>query len=251
MDINFPLILVILVFVTGVIWLLDKLVLAKKRGADESTPTWIEYSGSFFPVLFIVLILRSFLYEPFQIPSASMVPTLEIGDFILVNKYTYGLRLPVTGTKIVDISEPERGDVMVFFPPNDERYFIKRVIGLPGDKVQVINNILYINGEKMSHTLLPGAYGDDPRYQVLEESLGEVNHKIRKSIIPGRLGRNYMATVPEGHYFMMGDNRDNSSDSRVWGPVPEENIVGKAVYVWMHWDKFFSLPGFSTAGKIN
>ncbi len=250
MDIDFPLILVILVLVTGVIWALDKLVLAKSREADDPVPAWVEYSGSFFPVLFIVLVLRSFLFEPFQIPSASMVPTLRIGDFILVNKYAYGLRLPVLGTKIVEIGEPQRGDVMVFFPPNDERYFIKRVIGLPGDKIQLIDNILYINGEQMKQHQLDRTLGEDPRYVQMSESLSGVDHIIRKARVAGRYGRNYSITVPEGHYFMMGDNRDNSSDSRAWGTVPEKNIVGKAVAVWMHWDAFFSLPGFDRVGKI-
>ena len=250
MDIDFPLILVILTFATAIIWVLDKFYLAKNRAEDEPVPAWIENTGSFFPILFVVLILRSFLYEPFQIPSASMVPTLKIGDFILVNKYTYGLRLPVTGTKILGINEPSRGDVMVFFPPNDDRYFIKRVIGLPGDKVQVVNNALFVNGRKMEQTLLPQELGEEPGYQVVEENLDGVNHKMRKYKFPNQLGRLGNWEVPQGHYFMMGDNRDNSSDSRVWGPVPEKNIVGKAVAVWMHWDEFFSLPSFSTAGKI-
>lgn len=250
MDIDFPLILVSLVFITGIIWTLDKFVLAKKRGVDEPVPTWVEYSGSFFPVLLIVLLLRSFLFEPFQIPSASMVPTLKVGDFILVNKFSYGLRLPVVGTKVVNIGEPERGDVMVFFPPDDERYFIKRVIGLPGDKVELVNNVLYVNGQQMQQTALPPVLGEDPNYVQVIESLGDVDHVIRKAKIAGRFGRHYSITVPEGHYFMMGDNRDNSSDSRAWGTVPEQNIVGKAVAVWMHWETFFSLPRFDRVGKI-
>lgn len=251
MDINFPLILVILVLLSGIVWVLEKLVFAKSRGEEEPVPAWIEYTGSFFPVLFIVLFLRSFVFEPFQIPSASMVPTLKIGDFILVNKFNYGIRLPVTGTKIIEVGEPERGDVMVFFPPNDDRYFIKRVIGLPGDQVMLKENVLYINGKKMEQVLLPADFGEDPRFQVMQESLGDVDHRIRRAGFPSRFGHYYEIEVPEGHYFMMGDNRDNSSDSRVWGPVPEENIVGQAVAVWMHWDEFFSLPSFSTVGKIH
>lgn len=250
MDIDFPLILVILVFVTGIIWALDKFVLAKSRNEDEPVPAWVEYSGSFFPVLFIVLVLRSFLFEPFQIPSASMVPTLKIGDFILVNKYSYGLRLPVLGTKVVDVGEPQRGDVMVFFPPNDDRYFIKRVVGLPGDRIELIDNVLYVNGKQMTQTPLPSPLGEDPRYVQALESLSDVEHIIRKARVAGRYGRHYSAQVPAGHYFMMGDNRDNSSDSRAWGMVPEKNIVGKAVAIWMHWESFFSLPSFGRVGAI-
>lgn len=249
MDINFPLILLILVIISGIVWFLDRLLLSKKRGDDEPTPGWVEYSGSFFPVLLIVFILRSFLYEPFQIPSGSMIPTLEIGDFILVNKYSYGLRLPVTRTKVVSIGQPERGDVMVFFPPNDDRYFIKRVLGLPGDEIKIIDNIVYVNGEEAEQTK-PMSVEKDPRFVVASENLSGVNHSIQKSIISGRLGRNFSIKVPNGHYFMVGDNRDNSSDSRVWGPVPEQNIVGKAVAVWMHWESLPSLPSFDRIGKI-
>src|SRR5690606_24402570 len=151
MDLNFPLILVVLTLVCGVMWLLDKLVLARRRG-DRASPFYVEYTAPFFPVLLLVLVLRSFVVEPFQIPSASMVPTLQIGDFILVNKYTYGLRLPVTQTKILEVNQPQRGDVMVFFPPDDDRYFIKRVVGLPNDHVQVLDNQLFINGEPMEQT---------------------------------------------------------------------------------------------------
>ncbi|MCB1668673.1 MAG: signal peptidase I [Porticoccaceae bacterium] len=249
MDINFPLILVILTAVSGFVWALDKIFLASRRGENEPRSGWVEYSGSFFPVLLVVLVLRSFLFEPFQIPSSSMVPTLKVGDFILVNKYAYGLRLPVTGTKVIAVDDPRRGDVMVFFPPNDDRYFIKRVIGLPGDEIHVVNNQLYINGKKITQTAV-NSEGEDPRYLLAEEALGEEGHLIRKQRFASRYGQNYSTVVPQGHYFMMGDNRDNSSDSRVWGPVPEENIVGKAVVTWMHWDKFFSLPSFQGVGTI-
>ena len=250
MDINFPLILVILVFISGSIWLLDKFVLAKKRAQDQAEPTYVEYSKSFFPVLFVVLILRSFIVEPFQIPSPSMVPTLEVGDFILVNKFTYGLRLPVVRTKVVNINQPKRGDVMVFFPPHEKRYFIKRVVGLPGDKIEYINNELLINGTRVEASLQATLPSQRPFFQLYKEKLGETEHQTRKLLSPHRRGPNYSVVVPEGHYFMMGDNRNNSSDSRIWGPVPEANIVGKAFAIWMHWEGWLSLPSFSRVGSI-
>ena len=261
MDFDFPLILVVLTALAGFMWLADRLFLSKKREADAVAPWYVEATAPFFPVLLVVLVLRSFIVEPFQIPSGSMIPTLKIGDFILVNKFAYGLRLPVSGTKVVSLGEPERGDVMVFFPPNDKRYFIKRVIGLAGDEIRIINNVLFVNGEKMPQSTLETA---DPYFveksrvessspshaQVMMEDLVGVDHLIRKHKTPGRLGRNFSTVVPEGHYFMMGDNRDNSSDSRVWGAVPEENIVGQAFAVWMHWEKVLSIPSFATVGAI-
>ena len=249
MDINFPLILLILVIVSGIVWFLDRLVLSKKRDDNEPPPGWVEYSGSFFPVLLVVFVLRSFLYEPFQIPSGSMIPTLEVGDFILVNKYSYGIRLPVSRTKVFPVGQPERGHVMVFFPPGDDRYFIKRVLGVPGDEIKIVNNVVFVNGKKAEQTEQVKVE-EDPRFVVASENLSGVNHRIQKGIIPGRLGRDFSIKVPDGHYFMVGDNRDNSSDSRVWGPVPEENIVGKAVAVWMHWDSLPNLPSFDRLGKI-
>ncbi|MBB3168267.1 signal peptidase I [Simiduia aestuariiviva] len=278
MDINFPLILVVLVLVSGLIWLYDILFLASARkvrigdaeeglkntnlketdtsyqttmAAAAKEPVAVEYAKSFFPVLAFVLVLRSFLVEPFQIPSASMVPTLQVGDFILVNKYAYGLRLPVTNTKFVDIGEPERGDVMVFFPPHKpDTYYIKRVIGLPGDEIVIADGSLYINGEKAPHQLLASLPAARPHYQVMEETLGDVGHQIHRNIRPGAFSRSGQWVVPAGHYFMMGDNRDNSSDSRDWGAVPEEAIVGKAFAIWMHWERFLSVPSFSRAGGI-
>lgn len=249
MDFDFPLVLFILVLVSGLVWFADRWFLSKKRLPDQPVPTWIEYSGSFFPVLLLVFVLRSFLFEPFQIPSGSMIPTLKVGDFILVNKFTYGVRLPITGTKILPMNEPKRGDVMVFFPPKDDRYFIKRVIGLPGDEVSVVNNQLFVNGESAQQVAVEGA-STDSRFIINDEALGDVVHRIQKNIVPGPLGRNFAYIVPEGHYFMMGDNRDNSSDSRVWGPVPEKNIVGKAVIIWMHWESLGALPSFDRIGKI-
>jgi signal peptidase I len=242
MDLNFELILTIIVLLAGAFWLLNKFVIKQEEGL-------IEFTGSLAPVLGLVLVLRSFMIEPFQIPSQSMVPTLKVGDFILVSKWTYGIRLPVLRTKIIDIGSPERGDVMVFFPPHEERYFIKRVVGLPGDKIHVLNGVVFINGDKMEQT--PSAEEpNSPRSVVMTENLGGVEHMMQKRTSPTRLSQNFSAVVPEGHYFMMGDNRDNSSDSRVWGPVPEDRIVGKAFARWMFWDKFLSLPSFDRAGKI-
>tara|TARA_R110002110_G_scaffold406421_1_gene626342 strand:- start:153444 stop:154283 length:840 start_codon:yes stop_codon:yes gene_type:complete len=278
MDIDFPLILVILVFGSGLIWLLDSLFLAPGRrrtlaGLQQEYPQWnkegdpqsaqfrarametasepvvVEYAKSFFPVLFVVFVLRSFLVEPFQIPSSSMVPTLQVGDYILVNKYTYGIRLPVVRTKVLDLNKPERGDVMVFFPPHmNETYFIKRVVGLPGDTVTYRDKQLFVNGERIEREPLATLPGPNSRFQLGIESLGESEHLMQ--VDDARPRRDFSVIVKPGHYFMMGDNRDNSSDSRVWGQVPEEDIVGKAFAIWMHWDSLFSVPSFGRAGLI-
>ena len=253
MDINFPLILLLLVVVTGGIWLVDSLFFARRRrlaGGEKADPVLVEYSKSFFPVLAIVFILRSFLIEPFQIPSRSMVPTLQVGDFILVNKFAYGLHLPVSRTKVVDIGEPKRGDVMVFFPPHmNDTYFIKRVIGLPGDKIEVKDNVLYINGKRASQELIQALPPSRPEVEVMWENIYGHRHLMAKHVIPSRYS-NYSTTVPAGHYFMMGDNRDNSLDSREWGFVPEKDVVGKAFAIWMHWDKLLSIPTFDRVGSI-
>ena len=242
MDLNFELILTLIFLVAFAFWLLNKFVVKQEEGG-------IEFIGSLAPVLGLVLLLRSFVVEPFQIPSQSMLPTLKVGDFILVSKSTYGIRLPVLRTKLVDISSPKRGDVMVFFPPHEDRYFIKRVVGLPGDKVQVLNGVMYINGEQMEQVLMPEE-ATSARSVVMTENLVGSQHLIQKRISPTRLSQSYTSMVPDGHYFMMGDNRDNSSDSRVWGPVPEERIVGKAFARWMFWNNFLSVPSFDRAGKI-
>ena len=242
MDLNFELILTLIFLVAFAFWLLNKFVVKQEEGG-------IEFIGSLAPVLGLVLLLRSFVVEPFQIPSRSMLPTLKVGDFILVSKSTYGIRLPVLRTKLVDISSPKRGDVMVFFPPHEDRYFIKRVVGLPGDKVQVLNGVLYVNGEQMEQVLMPEE-ATSARSVVMTENLVGSQHLIQKRISPTRLSQSYTSMVPDGHYFMMGDNRDNSSDSRVWGPVPEERIVGKAFARWMFWNNFLSVPSFDRAGKI-
>ena len=278
MDIDFPLILVILVFGSGLIWLLDAIFLAPGRrrivadlqgqypqwqdesngqaakyrakvGDTASEPVVVEYAKSFFPVLLVVFVLRSFLVEPFQIPSSSMVPTLEVGDYILVNKYTYGIRLPVVRTKVLALNEPKRGDVMVFFPPHmNETYYIKRVIGLPGDTITYRNKRLAVNGVPLEEESLAVLPDSSSRYRVGLESLGEARHLVQ--VNESRPGRDFSVKVKPGHYFMMGDNRDNSSDSRIWGQVPEKDIVGKAFAIWMHWDSLFSVPSFSRVGLI-
>lgn len=277
LTVDFPLILVGLVFGSGLLWTLDAIFLApgRKRLVGElqaQFPRWnvegspdagqyqatvaekakepvvVEYARSFFPVLLIVFVLRSFLVEPFQIPSSSMVPTLQVGDYILVNKFTYGIRLPVIRTKILSLNEPQRGDVMVFFPPHmNDTYFIKRVVGLPGDTVTYRDKQLYINGAKVEREAID-QIGLDPNYAVYEEALGDSDHLMQ--IDNMRRSANRSEVVKPGHYFMMGDNRDNSSDSRVWGQVPEKDIVGKAFAIWMHWDNLVSIPSFNRVGLI-
>jgi len=278
MSLDFPLILVSLVFATGLIWLTDRVLFAPARqrsfdalraqfpaweqensddarsfaAAAEDLPresTVVEYSRSFFPVLAVVFVLRSFLVEPFQIPSSSMVPTLEVGDYILVNKFTYGIRLPVLRHKIFDMNEPERGDVMVFFPPHlNKTYYIKRVIGLPGDVVSYRNKRLYVNGEPVSFDPLAIVPEENTRYQVGMAELNGKQHLQRHNLRRPRRGST--VTVRPGHYCMMGDTRDNSSDSRVWGQVAEKDIVGKAFAIWMHWPTLFSIPSFERVGSI-
>jgi signal peptidase I len=263
MHFDFPTIMVLAVLITGVVWALDMWIWAPKRkqladglsveGAQLTEeqllqekekllkePVLVEYSRSLFPVILIVLILRSFLIEPFRIPSGSMMPTLLDGDFILVNKFAYGIRLPVINRKIINVGEPQRGDVAVFRYPKDPSVdYIKRVIGLPGDRIVYRNKKLYINGELMELT-------DFGRYeatgvgitmagsQMLEEDLALKKHSIL--IDHERPVLNMEYRVADGEYFVMGDNRDNSNDSRFWGTVPEENLVGKAFMIWMNWD---------------
>ena len=263
MSINFPLILVLATAFTGIVWLVDYLLFRPRRlgraaaaGTIEKfsreamlkEPIIVEYSISFFPVLAIVLVLRSFLFEPFQIPTGSMIPTLAVGDFILVNKFTYGIRLPVVGTKIVDIAEPKNGEVMVFIPPHQDEYFIKRVVGIPGDKVRYQDKTLYINGKRQTQTFVSQIPPVNPRVLQYREKLGEVDHLIQRNSYRETSVDEWM--IPEGHYFMMGDNRDQSSDSRYWGLVSEHNIVGRAVAIWLHKKPGLRLPEFSRNGWI-
>ncbi len=267
MDIDFPLVLVVLTFATGLIWLADKLFLRERRLAayrasgtgdavDEGSPAeseepkepyLVDLSRSFFPVLAIVLVLRSFLVEPFQIPSGSMLPTLEVGDFILVNKYAYGFRLPVAGTKVIPVGDPQRGDVMVFrYPEDGQTNYIKRVIGLPGDHIRYRDKQLFINGDRVKTRFIARL----PPMELRREDLGEVEHDIFLTMGRSGGGGEGEWLVPEGHYFVMGDNRDNSNDSRYWGTVPDELVVGKAFAIWMHWKSLTSLPSFDRVGGI-
>lgn len=252
MDIDLPAILFWAVLVCIGIWLIDLLLLKKKRlAADPEAvdPTLVEYAKSLFPVLLLVLILRSFVGEPYQIPSESMVPTLQVGDFILVNKYAYGLRLPVFGTKILDVDDPQPGDIMVFIPPHDSRYFIKRVIGAPGDKVRYENKALFINGERLKYELV-GRVGGSSRFPIREyiEEINGIRHSIYRD--PAfEVAQEW--EIPQGKYLMMGDNRDMSQDSRSWGLADEANIVGKAVAVWLHKDPGWHWPHFERNHWLN
>ncbi|MFZ6673939.1 signal peptidase I [Undibacterium sp. Xuan67W] len=295
---NFALILFVLTIATGIIWFLDMFVWSKQRRltADQALaefdgrkakltsegirveeggrnelesrllkqPTWVEYSGSFFPVIALVFFLRSFLYEPFKIPSSSMLPTLFVGDLILVNKFTYGIRLPILNKKVIEINNPQRGDVMVFkYPENPAVDYIKRVVGVPGDKIVYKNKRLSVNGKDISYEMLPD-FLDEERLSYskqLKEDLTGVQHSILNDEqspafvrdphqFPLRELCNYdnegfSCTVPVGQYFMMGDNRDNSLDSRYWGFVPDQNIVGKAFAIWMNFSHLKRIGSFN------
>ena len=294
---NFALILFTLTLVSGLIWFLDKFYLAPKRlknlqaalaefdarsarlteeGIKTDTtgrlelverfdrqPAWIAYTGSFFPVIAAVFIFRSFIYEPFKIPSSSMVPTLQIGDLILVNKFTYGIRLPIVSKKIININNPKRGDVMVFkFPKDVSLDYIKRVVGVPGDKIVYKNKRLSVNGVELAYQKLPDyldeerlTYFSQYRETVDQRTHGILNDERSPSYVPSPDAfpqhelcsynlEGFACTVPEGHYFMMGDNRDNSLDSRYWGFVPDKNIVGKAFFVWMNLGNLKRIGGF-------
>ena len=260
---NFALILFILVIATGAIWCFDYFWARKKRPADAKDPWWVEYGGSFFPVILAVFLLRSFLVEPFKIPSGSMIPTLLVGDFILVNKYTYGVRLPVINKKIVELNSPQRGDVVVFrYPPDPSLDYIKRLVGLPGDKIVYRNKKLTINGQEIMQKKA-GDYLDRDRLFYtprFTESLGGVEHDILiepdappyiRQIVrfPNDEKCHYNSEgvdceVPPGHYFMMGDNRDNSQDSRFWGFVPDQNLVGKAFFIWFNFGNLKRIGSF-------
>ncbi len=259
MNFDFPAFLVLATFATGFIWLVDVVFFARKRreaAGDETVkePMLVEYSRSFFPIILIVLVLRSFLVEPFRIPSGSMMPTLLVGDFILVNKFTYGIRLPVLNRKVIEMGEPQRGDVVVFKYPQDTRVdYIKRVVGIPGDKIWYREKTLYVNGKPQPQTPVgkytgSGSGSRETGVQHNREELGTREHDVLINPRVPDFGYGCQVLqqgpviVPNGQYFVMGDNRDNSNDSRCWGLVPEENLVGKAFGIWMSWDG--NLPGF-------
>jgi signal peptidase I len=279
-----------LMVLTGIIWALDLFVWSKRRKllaanalaqtgreAQMSTeekdaflapllrqPTWIEYSGSFFPVIALVFVLRSFLFEPFKIPSASMLPTLYVGDLILVNKFTYGIRLPIVGTKVIEVNNPQRGDVMVFKYPNDPSLdYIKRVVGVPGDVVSYKDKRLTINGKPLDYVNQVDFLHEGPELRYSKqfgENLTGVDHRILNNDAAGNAifptpqfmmselcnydYEGFTCKVPEGHYFMMGDNRDDSMDSRYWGFVPDKNIVGKAFFIWMNFGDLKRIGSF-------
>jgi len=256
MNFNFELILFYAIVISGLIALFDILFLEKKRKAgylnstknmsnppELKLPLLIDYARAFFPILLIVFLLRAFLLEPFRIPSGSLEPTLSPGDFILVNKFKYGIRLPLLHYKIYSLNEPKRGDIIVFrWPPNPSIDFIKRIIGIPGDHISYIDKTLYINGVKVPQQFVKETQTHDERGELFEviqkeENILGLKHAIyQNSDRPNDDIRDIV--VPEGMYFAMGDNRDNSADSRYWGFVPDENIVGKASLVWMSWDSF-------------
>ena len=295
---NFALLLFLASVVTGVYWLAERLYfLPRRRRAAQALedaaaarraeltrmgiekvdtdaseararilvqPWWLDWTAGLFPVIVCVFLLRSFLFEPFKIPSGSMIPTLQIGDLILVNKFTYGVRLPVLGTKITDGNAPQRGDVMVFrYPPQPSMDYIKRVVGVPGDEIAYLNKRLTINGQEVPTQALGDYFEQDAMryFQQAEEQLGAHRHRIitnpqvpalvqGASQFPGRELCRYSVEgvackVPEGQYFMMGDNRDNSLDSRYWGFVPEANIVGKAFFVWMNFGNLKRIGPFN------
>ena len=235
---NLALFLLILSVFTGVIYLLDVLFWSKKRSSRQKPRRIIEYSRSLFPIFFGVLLVRSFLFEPFRIPSGSLEPTLLVGDFLVVNKFAYGLRLPVWDKKIVKIYSPKRGDIVVFrWPPNPKYDFIKRVIGIPGDVVSYHHKILTINGKKAPQDFIQYTIDESSAHPVSEyqENLDSVIHKIyRRSDVPGT---DFEITVPPNQYFVMGDNRDDSADSRYWGFVHDDYLRGKAIFTWLSWNK--------------
>jgi signal peptidase I len=265
MHFDFAAFLVLATLVTGLIWAVDAFFfrparlsanrdLAADSEAYANEPVLVEYSRSFFPVILLVLILRSFLFEPFKIPSGSMMPTLLIGDFILVNKFAYGIRIPVVEWEIFDTGKPERGDVAVFrFPTDPSKDFIKRVIGIPGDEVAYVNKNLFINGvkiEKTSNGQYVGEMTDSMHLPVNEyqQKIGDHQVNILEMSRTG-LEPEGSVRVPAGHYFVMGDNRDQSHDSRYWGFVPVDNLVGRADMIWLSWDSKDSRLRFDRIGN--
>ena len=246
---NFLTILTLLTAITGLVVLIDRVFFKKKRGltnSEASEPFFVDQSRQFFPIFLFVLVLRGFLYEGYRIPSGSLEPTLLVGDIILVNKYTYGLRTPIGNKPFFKVSTPKRGDIVVFeWPPNRNIYMIKRVIGVPGDKIEYTNGIIYINGKEAKQDFIKHQLEGTKKHTVelRQENLDGVSHGIfyqsdKKSFNLNSNG-DYSVIVPEGHYFMMGDNRSFSADSRSWGFMPYDKIVGKAVAIVVSFDNYF------------
>ena len=260
MDFDFAAIMLVVLLVTGLIWVIDLAGGARKRWAlykeisasdREATeeeqkalkePVIVDYAPSIFGVILVVFIVRSFIFEPFRIPSGSMMPTLVDGDFILVNKFDYGIRIPVINKKLIELGSPERGDVIVFRYPNKPSVdYIKRVIGLPGDEIRYEKKQVFVNGEEVELTdqgRFPGWKNEGKGSLVLSEVLGDAEHQILVDPRGRRNDGSGVFTVPKGEYFVMGDNRDHSNDSRFWGYVPDENLVGRAFFIWMNFSSF-------------
>lgn len=275
MDFDFNLILVPVTLVFFAVWLLDKVYLKQRATRGKGNENFVvSWAYDFWPVLAVVLVVRSFIIEPFNIPSDSMVPNLETGDFILVNKYQYGVRLPIVNQKILAVDEPKRGDVIVFrYPPQPNISYIKRVVGLPGDHIVYDRGQLSINGQKVPKIAKQFSREKDildtPKALYHQETLGNHSFLMRElegvniaqqapfinsidnSKFANQNGLYWEVTVPQGHYFAMGDNRDQSADSRFWGFVPEQNLAGQAFYIWMHKEPGLNLPSFSRNGKID
>ena len=261
MNLDFPTIMVLLVLISGAIWAFDAAVLSRRRRLvaanavdqdDEHAqaralqpPVLVEYARSFFPVFLVVLVLRSFIAEPFRIPSSSMVPTLLTGDFILVNKFSYGLRIPVLGNKIIDIGDPQRGDVIVFrYPREPSTPYIKRVVGVPGDRIDYYNKTLFINGEAVRQEVVGSftGFGSEVSMTGMSERIEHLEGAEHSILVKhSDDGRRFSQVVADGNYFVLGDNRDNSRDSRYWGTVPDELLIGKAFLIWMNWDWGFGI----------
>lgn len=248
---NFALLLVVLSALTGLIYLIDILYWSKKRGRGKNPGKIIEFSRSFFPVFFIVLVLRSFLIEPFRIPSGSLEPTLLVGDFLAVNKFAYGFRLPVWEKKILSVSHPKTGEIAVFrWPPDPSYDYVKRVIGVPGDTIAYHNKVLTINGQEMKQSFVEYTTDESSGKAVARyrENLAGVSHDIY--VNPHVPAVDFEVKVPAGHYFMMGDNRDDSADSRYWGFVSDRYLRGKAFLVWMSWNGKVDSVRWSRMGTI-
>lgn len=251
MSYYFPLILTLIVVFSGVVYALDMLVWSEKRKTDE-VPAIIDYSRSLFPVLLIVLIIRSFLFQPYRVPTGSLEPTVLPNDFLLVTQYSYGLRWPVINKQFLSTGKPKVGDIAVFrFPLNPKVDFVKRVVGVPGDQIEYINKVLYLNGKEATQTIVgPGIDIEDNKnipVTVKKEDLNGVEHEIL--VNNNTYSQDFSVTVPDGYYFMMGDNRDSSYDSRDWGFVPEENLVGKGLYVLISWNSETHRPRWDRFGN--